>query len=77
MTGSVISGPHFPYCLPDTVDWVMMQSCFSFLVRPVLEKWEKCGGHGQFFAVVQLVGTCRQAEGFTHTSWSSMGTSAA
>ncbi len=34
---------------------VMMQSCFSFLFMLVLEKQEKCGGHRQVFAVVQLI----------------------
>ncbi len=48
--------------LPGTVDWVMMQYCLRFFF--VLEKQEKHDSHQQFFAIVQLIGTCKQAENF-------------
>ncbi len=49
--------------LPGAVDWVVMQSCFGFLFMLVLEK---CGDHQQFFALVQLIGTRKQAENFAY-----------
>ncbi|KAB0378303.1 hypothetical protein FD755_009881 [Muntiacus reevesi] len=52
--------------LPGAVDWVMMQSCFGVHFMLVLEKREKYVGHQQFFAVVQLIGTRRQAENFAY-----------
>ncbi|KAB0361631.1 hypothetical protein FD754_005787 [Muntiacus muntjak] len=52
--------------LPGAVDWVMMQSCFGVHFMLVLEKQEKYVGHQQFFAVVQLIGTRRQAENFAY-----------
>ncbi|KAM4802757.1 E3 ubiquitin-protein ligase SIAH1-like [Urocitellus parryii] len=52
--------------LPGAVDWVMMQSCFGFHFMLVLEKQEKYDGHQQFFAIVQLIGTCKQAENFAY-----------
>ena len=38
---------------------------FSFF-RLVLEKQEKFDGHQQFFAIVQLIGTRKQAENFAY-----------
>ncbi|XP_029374974.1 E3 ubiquitin-protein ligase Siah2 isoform X2 [Echeneis naucrates] len=52
--------------LPGPVDWVMMQSCFSHHFMLVLEKQEKYEGHQQFFAVVLLIGTRKQAENFAY-----------
>ena len=34
--------------------------------RLVLEKQEKFDGHQQFFAIVQLIGTRKQAENFAY-----------
>ncbi len=36
--------------LPGTMDLEIMQSGFLFML--VLEKWEKCGGHQQFFTIL-------------------------
>ncbi|XP_046869687.1 E3 ubiquitin-protein ligase Siah2 isoform X2 [Hypomesus transpacificus] len=52
--------------LPGAVDWVMMQSCFGHHFMLVLEKQEKFEGHQQFFAVVLLIGTRKQAENFAY-----------
>lgn len=52
--------------LPGAVDWVMMQSCFGHHFMLVLEKQEKIDGHQQFFAIVQLIGTRKQADGFAY-----------
>ncbi|XP_056911247.1 E3 ubiquitin-protein ligase Siah2 [Takifugu flavidus] len=52
--------------LPGAVDWVMMQSCFNHHFMLVLEKQEKYEGHQQFFAVVLLIGTRKQAENFAY-----------
>ncbi|XP_014675052.1 PREDICTED: E3 ubiquitin-protein ligase SIAH1-like isoform X2 [Priapulus caudatus] len=52
--------------LPGAVDWVMMQSCFGNHFMLVLEKQEKFDGHQQFFAIVQLIGTRKQAENFVY-----------
>ncbi|XP_022248421.1 E3 ubiquitin-protein ligase Siah1-like isoform X3 [Limulus polyphemus] len=52
--------------LPGAVDWVMMQSCFGHHFMLVLEKQEKYDGHQQFFAIVQLIGTRKQAENFIY-----------
>jgi len=52
--------------LPGAVDWVMMQSCFGHHFMLVLEKQEKFDGHQQFFAIVQLIGTRKQAENFAY-----------
>ncbi|XP_032736093.1 E3 ubiquitin-protein ligase SIAH1A-like [Lontra canadensis] len=51
--------------LPGAVDWVMTQSCFGVHFMLVLEKQEKFNGH-QFFAIVQLIGTHKQAENFAY-----------
>ena len=48
------------------MDWVMMQSCFGHHFMLVLEKQEKFDGHQQFFAIVQLIGTRKQAENFAY-----------
>lgn len=50
--------------LAGAVDWVMMQSCFGHCFMLVLEKQEKFDGHQQFFALVQLIGSRKQAENF-------------
>nr|XP_020443031.1 E3 ubiquitin-protein ligase Siah2-like isoform X2 [Monopterus albus] len=52
--------------LPGAMDWVMMQSCFSHHFMLVLEKQGKYEGHQQFFAVVLLIGTRKQAENFAY-----------
>ena len=51
--------------LPGAVDWVMMQSCFDHNFMLVLEKQEH-EGRQMFYAIVQLIGTRRQAEGFAY-----------
>ena len=50
--------------LPGAVDWVMMQCCFDQYFMLVLEKQERHEGHQQFFAVVQIIGTEKQADAF-------------
>ena len=60
----IYTGAHT--CLPGAVDWVMMQSCFGHHFMLVLEKQEKFDGHQQFFAIVQLIGTRKQAENFAY-----------
>lgn len=52
--------------LPGAVDWVMMQSCFGYNFMLVLEKQEKHDNYQQFFAIVQLIGTRKQAEQFAY-----------
>ena len=52
--------------LPGAVDWVMMQSCFGHNFMLVLEKQEKFDGLQQFYAIVQLIGTRKQAENFAY-----------
>lgn len=52
--------------LPGAVDWVMMQSCFGHHFMLVLEKQEKVDGHQQFYAIVQLIGSRKQAENFLY-----------
>ncbi|EDX10788.1 GD14671 [Drosophila simulans] len=52
--------------LPGAVDWVMMQSCFGHHFMLVLEKQEKYDGHQQFFAIVQLIGSRKEAENFVY-----------
>lgn len=49
--------------LPGAVDWVMMQSCFGFHIMLVLKK-QKYNAHQEFFAIVHLIGTRKQAENF-------------
>lgn len=44
----------------------MMQSCFGYNFMLVLEKQEKFEGHQQFFAIVQLIGSRKQAENFAY-----------
>jgi len=51
--------------LPGAVDWVMMQSCFDHHFMLVLEKQET-DGRQTFYAIVQIIGTRRQAEGFAY-----------
>ena len=50
--------------LPGAVDWVMMQCCFDHYFMLVLEKQERHEGHQQFFAVVQIIGTEKEANAF-------------
>ncbi len=52
--------------LPGAVDWVMMQSCFGHNFMLVLEKQEKYEGTQLFYAIVQLIGTRKQAENFAY-----------
>lgn len=52
--------------LPGAVDWVMMQSCFGYNFMLVLEKQEKYEGNQLFYAIVQLIGTRKQAENFAY-----------
>uniref|UniRef100_A0A1B0B0Y5 E3 ubiquitin-protein ligase n=1 Tax=Glossina palpalis gambiensis TaxID=67801 RepID=A0A1B0B0Y5_9MUSC len=52
--------------LPGAVDWVMMQSCFGHHFMLVLEKREKYDGHPQFFAVVQIIGSRKEAQNFVY-----------
>ncbi|XP_053436111.1 E3 ubiquitin-protein ligase SIAH1-like [Nycticebus coucang] len=52
--------------VPGAVDWVMMQSCFGFHFMVVLEKQENYNGQEQFFAILQLIGTAKQAENFAY-----------
>jgi E3 ubiquitin-protein ligase SIAH1 len=52
--------------LPGAVNWVMMQSCFGFHFLLILKKQVKYIGHQQFFAIVQLIGTRKQAESFSY-----------
>ena len=49
-----------------SVDWVMLHSCLGHHFMLVLEKQEKFDGHQQFFAIVQLIGTRKQAENFAY-----------
>jgi len=52
--------------LPGAVDWVMMQNCYGSHFMLVLEKQEKFNGHFVFYAVVQLIGSKKQAENFVY-----------
>ncbi|CAG9783473.1 unnamed protein product [Diatraea saccharalis] len=52
--------------LPGAINWVMMQSCFNHHFMLVLEKQEKSDGHQQFFAIVQLIGSRKEAENFAY-----------
>jgi len=56
--------------LPGAVDWVMMQSCFGAYFMLVLEKQDKQeqGGasYQMFYAIVQLIGTKKEAENFVY-----------
>ncbi|CAH8556393.1 unnamed protein product [Schistosoma bovis] len=51
--------------LPGAVDWVMMQSCFGHSFMLVLEKQERVPDQ-IFFALVQLIGTRKQADQFVY-----------
>jgi hypothetical protein len=46
--------------------WVMMQSCFGHHFRLLLEKRGKSNGYGHFYAIVQLIGTRKQAKNFEY-----------
>ncbi|XP_018603843.2 E3 ubiquitin-protein ligase SIAH1-like [Scleropages formosus] len=52
--------------LPGTINWVMVQSCFGFHFLLVLEKRERPREHQQFFALVLLIGTRKQAKKFVY-----------
>lgn len=52
--------------LKGAVDWVMIQSCFNHHFLLVLEKQELKSGQQQFFAVVQLIGSQKEAEKFKY-----------
>ncbi|EFO92221.1 CRE-SIAH-1 protein [Caenorhabditis remanei] len=55
--------------LPGAVDWVMMQSCFDFNFMLVLEKQEKydpAQSTQMFYAVVQLIGSKKEADNFVY-----------
>lgn len=51
--------------LSGAVDWVMIQSCFNHHFMLVLEKQERYGRQ-QFFAVVQIIGSQKQADSFLY-----------
>lgn len=47
------------------VDWVMLQSCYDDHFLLVLEKHDSSHyGDPTFFAIVQLIGTSKQADNF-------------
>uniref|UniRef100_A0A0K0E4I0 E3 ubiquitin-protein ligase n=1 Tax=Strongyloides stercoralis TaxID=6248 RepID=A0A0K0E4I0_STRER len=52
--------------LPGAVDWVMLQSCYECHFMLVLEKQEKFGNTEQFYAIVQLIGSKKDAEKFIY-----------
>uniref|UniRef100_A0A914YLK7 E3 ubiquitin-protein ligase n=1 Tax=Panagrolaimus superbus TaxID=310955 RepID=A0A914YLK7_9BILA len=58
--------------LPGAVDWVMMQNCFNCFFMLVLEKQDKSehqssnNNQQMFYAVVQLIGTKKEAENFIY-----------
>ncbi|EGT33894.1 hypothetical protein CAEBREN_31489 [Caenorhabditis brenneri] len=55
--------------LPGAVDWVMMQSCFDYNFMLVLEKQEKydpAQNTQMFYAVVQLIGSKKEADNFVY-----------
>lgn len=52
--------------LKGAVDWVMIQSCFNHHFLLVLEKQEFKSGQQLFFAVVQLIGSKKDAEKFRY-----------
>lgn len=52
--------------LKGAVDWVMIQSCFNHHFLLVLEKQELKTGQQQFFAVVQLIGSQKEADKFKY-----------
>lgn len=52
--------------LKGAVDWVMIQSCFNQNFLLVLEKQEAKNGQQNFFAVVQLIGSQKEADKFKY-----------
>jgi len=52
--------------LPGNVDWVMLQSCFDSHFLLVLEKQDKQEAGQMFYAVVQYIGTNKQAQNFVY-----------
>lgn len=53
--------------LMGNMDWVMLQSCFDAHFLLILEKQESpSDGVQTFFAIVQLVGTSKQADSFIY-----------
>ncbi|XP_036391717.1 E3 ubiquitin-protein ligase SIAH1A-like [Megalops cyprinoides] len=51
---------------PDGVTWLIMQSCYGFHFIAVLLKGELYESQPEFFAIVQLIGTAKQAEKFAY-----------
>ncbi|PNF39358.1 E3 ubiquitin-protein ligase SIAH1 [Cryptotermes secundus] len=51
---------------PRTRKWVMIQSCYGHHFRLLLEKRVKWDGHQHLYAIVQLIGTRKQAERFSY-----------
>jgi hypothetical protein len=51
---------------PGAGSCVMIQSCFGHHFRLLLEKRAKCKGCEHFYALVQLIGTRKQAEKFKY-----------
>ena len=52
--------------LKGAVDWVMIQSCFNSHFLLVLEKQELKSGEQQFYALVQLIGSQKEAGKFRY-----------
>lgn len=52
--------------LKGAVDWVMIQSCYHKHFLLVLEKQELKSGSQKFFAIVQLIGSPKEAEKFKY-----------
>ena len=61
---------------PGAAAWVVMPSCFRVHFMSVLEKQEKYVRHQQFLAIIQLIGTRKQAENcaYQRAQWSSAAT---
>lgn len=51
---------------PGTVDWAMIQSCFSQHFMVVLKKQDGYDGFMRFYSMVMLIGTSMQAEKFAY-----------
>ncbi|PNF26647.1 E3 ubiquitin-protein ligase SIAH1 [Cryptotermes secundus] len=52
--------------LSGTVDWGIIQSCFGHHFMVLVMKREMPNGHHLFFAIVQLIGSRKQAENFEY-----------
>lgn len=67
MTGEDIVFMATDITLMGNVDWVMLQSCFDAHFLLILEKQDSsCDGVQTFFAIVQAVGTSKQANDFIY-----------